>query len=129
MYLSLYEEKISEALRTRCKRMGAPHHRNAVAVLRLRIGSQRSISPRTIIGENDPQPQGDEESTRAKHRMKCVVPDCGGEATNQKNPVCAKCDAAGWTADFEEMSQLIAKDPDLAGKVQVASPIQPFSQP
>lgn len=55
--------------------------------------------------------------------MKCV--NCGGDAFNPDNPVCTKCADDGWTANFKEMSELIANDPLLAGKIQIVSPLQP----
>jgi hypothetical protein len=62
--------------------------------------------------------------------MKCVANDegCLGEATNPENPVCTSCAAKGWTANFKEMSELVANDPELGGKIQIASPLQPPPQ-
>ena len=57
--------------------------------------------------------------------MKCTVPGCEGEAFDTLNPVCKKCAEDGWTANFEEMSQLVANDPLLAGKIDIVSPMQP----
>lgn len=63
--------------------------------------------------------------------MKCTVPGCKSSRPiiAPDNQVCADCDAAGWTANFTEMSELIANDPLLAGKVQIASPLQPPDAP
>ena len=59
--------------------------------------------------------------------IKCVAQDegCTGIATDLENPVCESCAAKGWTANFTEMSSLIANDPELADKIQIASPVQP----
>jgi hypothetical protein len=67
--------------------------------------------------------------------MKCQIPremgdgsqpdwDCDGETTN-KDGVCDKCKAAGWTGDPTEIAHAIANDPLLAGSVQIASSFQP----
>jgi hypothetical protein len=68
--------------------------------------------------------------------MKCVIPskdlndetakdwNCLGETTN-RDGVCDGCKSFGWTVDPTEISNAIANDPLLAGKIQIASPIQP----
>lgn len=59
--------------------------------------------------------------------MKCAItdwPNCLKETQN-KNGVCDNCSADGWTGDPIEVAAAIANDPLLAGKVAIASPIQP----
>lgn len=59
--------------------------------------------------------------------IKCVANDegCLGVATDKANPVCKNCADKGWTANFGEMSELIANDPLLKDKIDIVSPIQP----
>lgn len=49
---------------------------------------------------------------------------CDGDTLNLDG-VCKSCKEAGWITDAKEIANAIVNDPLLAGKVQIASPVQP----